>query len=271
MAKLRETPLTAEDLDRYITTTNDFGFELQIRRQLTGKCVSLLHSGTYIDSVTKKSRQFDLRAQIRNPGHGFLNGDFLLPIECKNIGAFHPLLISCVPRREDECFHEVVAYHQEITQIIRIPRSRSIYRVGENVGKSCAHVGIPATGVGFQDSDREFHDQWAQALSSAVDLVQVAGVLVTEGKTQAAMILPIVVVPNGCLWEVDYDDAGKLVRGPYPTERVSLFVAHNIPAKTLSRTYHVSHVEFLTSDGLENLRKSISEPGRVEFFFNFDY
>ncbi len=101
MAKLKSTPITENDLNEFLASESDFAFEMTVLSLLRKIGFNSLHSGTYQDPVTKKIRQFDLRA-------GKNEGDFLLTLagECKNLGVNFPLLITAVPRTIDEAFHE---------------------------------------------------------------------------------------------------------------------------------------------------------------------
>lgn len=80
MAKYRETPITAEDLTEYVTTQDDFGLELFVYAKARELGLSATHGGTYIDPVTEKLRQYDVRASaVQLPSGRRID----LAIECK--------------------------------------------------------------------------------------------------------------------------------------------------------------------------------------------
>jgi hypothetical protein len=58
-------------------------------------------------------------------------------------------------------------------------------------------------------------------------------------------VFPVLVVPNGRLWKTEYDTAGNRTRDPERVDRCSYFV--NL---TYSVDFTISHLEFLTLDGL---------------------
>ncbi len=61
------TPLTAENISTYLKDNSNFSFEAQVAKILRDYGFNVSHAGTYIDGVTKKIRQFDIRAEIDLP------------------------------------------------------------------------------------------------------------------------------------------------------------------------------------------------------------
>lgn len=51
-----------QDIQEYVNARSDFDLELFVYRTLRDKWLAAQHSGTYIDAVTGKYRQFDVRA-----------------------------------------------------------------------------------------------------------------------------------------------------------------------------------------------------------------
>ena len=64
MPKLKNSPITAQDLADFVTTNSDFGFEMDVLARLRSEGFSCHHAGTYRDPVTDKIRQFDIRASL---------------------------------------------------------------------------------------------------------------------------------------------------------------------------------------------------------------
>lgn len=62
MTKWKDDPITAEDMADFVGSDSDFAFEMQVLAKLTSLGFTCSHSGTYRDPVTKKIRQFDIRA-----------------------------------------------------------------------------------------------------------------------------------------------------------------------------------------------------------------
>jgi hypothetical protein len=96
-------------------SSSDFSFELQTLGLVRAHGLDCEHGGLYKDPITKKMRQFDIRA-IAREGCYFVR----LAIECKNIEENFPLLVSCVSRRDSESFHEVALVSDE-HRGVRVP------------------------------------------------------------------------------------------------------------------------------------------------------
>src|SRR5581483_9086534 len=103
MAKLKAYPIIQADLIEFLNDQSDFAFEVQILHALINREFSCEHGGTYVDPATEKPREFDIRATKR-----FRKCFARLAVECKNLCPNYPVLISCLPRRSEEAFHEVV-------------------------------------------------------------------------------------------------------------------------------------------------------------------
>ena len=184
MAKLKPDPIAQSDLIDYLDNHSDFSFEIQVLNALIHKGFTCEHGGSYTDRATKKVREFDIRAtQV------FDKRFLRLAVECKNLRPSFPLLVSCVPRRDDESFHEIsisvnpdkhpleeppAMYCRAMlaqSRNVRITGGRSFYRPGEPVGKSCDQVGRSPNGE-IIAGDSDVYAKWSQALSSADDLTK---------------------------------------------------------------------------------------------------
>lgn len=258
MTKLKDQAVGTAELEEFLRDRSDFAFELSILHEVLGTGLVCEHAGSYDDPVTKKPRQFDIRAQW--------NADamrFLLAIECKNLRPSCPLLVSCVPRRESESYHEVLYARRPnmgfSVGIKSIPLSLedSIYWVGAPVGKSTAQVGRQKDGDLYW-SDQEVYDKWAQAVSSASDLVRIAHELPNRQDYCSSIVLPVLVVPNATLWNVVYDPTGKPTQGPAQTDRCTLFLDKEVNPRILhGASYRISHLEVVTRNGLCELLAAV--------------
>src|ERR1043166_3903146 len=104
MARLDDKPITAQDIKTYVESQDDFGLELRVFRACKETGFDASHGGTYEDPVTKKTRQFDVRASIQLAKLAKVQ----LAVECKSLQEFYPLVVSQIPRTENESFHELV-------------------------------------------------------------------------------------------------------------------------------------------------------------------
>lgn len=265
MAKLKADAIVQEDLLEYLDGYSDFSFEVSILKKMLGMGFNCEHAGSYTDRATQKIREFDIRA-VKVFGKCFVR----FAIECKNLRGNYPLIVSCIPRTTEESFQDVVAsvdpdvkplepppqfgqMSQLRSRTIRLHGDRSIYQIGSPVGKSCDQVGRGVNNE-ITTGDNDVYTKWSQALSSADDLTHAAscdGVDRTGG-IAFSLVVPIVVVPNGRLWMVEFDDMGNRVSSPIQVERCSYYVNRNYEHKGFPAwtEVSVSHLEFVTENGL---------------------
>ena len=93
-----------------------------------------------------------------------------------------------------------------------------------------------------------------QAMNSSRDLV---GRFVTKNTPPwLRVIVPVLVVPTGLLWQVDYSPDGALVENPRAVTHASLFLdtAWSIDLKLKGIvTYRLSHIEIVTFGALRDV------------------
>jgi hypothetical protein len=139
------------------------------------------------------------------------------------------------------------------------------------VGKSTAQVGRLKDGT-FTSCDEDVFDKWSQSLSSATDLIDEIywDGKCEEGRWYLSTVIPIVVIPEGQLWVVAYDDDGKRSAPPTQSDRCSCFVnkEYEVGNKLANTRMSISHVEIMTFSGLELFVKEelCSDRGVNEFF-----
>lgn len=263
MAKLRPTPLTSADIDCALATSSDFAFEMETLSLLDSLQVLTEHAGTYLDPLTEKARQFDIRAHKQA---GSL-AEFRLAVECKNIGAHHPLAAHVVPRRPTEAFHSVLCYCSAregiagLQQIARLEQLQSVYQTGQLVGKALDQVGFTPSGDPTL-GDSDVYDKYAQAINSLRDLVSLGAY---DLRPTNQVFVPILVVPNGRLWRVPYNEAGLRTSAAEQSDRVSVYIGRDWPCGTY-RIYTVSHLEVVTTSGLRALVTELSNPSSAWYW-----
>jgi len=107
--------------------------------------------------------------------------------------------------------------------------------------------------------DSDIYDKWAQALSSAVGLVESAcgSAKGVPGSRFFTTVLPLVVVPDGLLWRVIYDDSGSIPAEPEQVKECELYVSREIEVggkkgTPLFHCFTFSHVHFFTLTGFSS-------------------
>jgi hypothetical protein len=121
------------------------------------------------------------------------------------------------------------------------------------VGKKTDQVGKDTSGD-FVSDDQATFEKLNQAVNSCQDLVQRFVNKASPPLVRA--IVPVLAVPSGLLWQVDYGADGTLQTQPRQVARATLFVNHGwivdrFPHGTV--TYRLSHIEFVTVDALVNV------------------
>lgn len=255
VAKKPDAPVQEADLQEYLKTQADFAFEMRVLKALRDLGFECDHGGTYRDPIKEKVRQFDIRA-------GRSEGEFNihLAVECKNIRPARPLLLHAVKRRDIEAYHEVIVHREhEFAQpeSKRITAYQAAYRPGEFVGKATDQVGRKTDGS-FLSSDEEVFDKITQAVNSSCDLVHAA-----HGRArpfQAHAVIPMLVVPDGMLWQVEYEDDGAIANAPKQIAATTLFLDHvwGIERALAGHfSYWISHLDIVVVSAL---------PARTSFF-----
>ena len=273
--KLKSDPIGQDDLIEFIDGHSDFAFELRCLERLSRMEFRCEHAGFYTDPVTGKMRQFDIRARKG------MNGRLILcAIECKNLSEGFPLLVICTPRSQIESFHDLItSYHpnfvdqgnmsvrafEKICEQTRIGPGQSPYRMGEAVGKSWQQVGRDEKG-NLVTSDSELFEKWSQAVASAQDLLDEATKVGMQNRLEiATLVLPVLVVPDGALWEVQFESDGTRKTKPIQTNRCSFFLGRECRAgdNLQGIDFTLSHLEFVTFTGLKELLTEIKAEDRL--------
>jgi hypothetical protein len=264
MAKYKTDPIASEDLEEFINTKSDFGFEMKVLHTLRDLQFLCHHGGTYDDPVTGRPRQFDIRARWT----AGTNKCMSWAVECKQLRNSFPLLVSRVPRTVDESFANLIHASDAPSPSTRsnlVVRkgNDSPYPVGDQVGKSTEQVGRTlASGELSNGGDSEIYSKWSQALSSVFDLAHDEALRgwTERGWQRLSLICPVVVVPDGTLWVADFDDKGNLAASPTAVDCCDYYVdkLHRIEAPgKCDLMFKISHIQFSTISGLATLHERL--------------
>ena len=262
MPNLLPAPITEADLSEHLRSSDDFSFEMAVFHLCLRDAFNTWHGGTYQDPVTKKDRQFDIRTQLTK-GLGTVK----LAVECKNLKPNFPLLVSRIPRRDEEAFHEVIGVRNLPTTggttfpRYRLSNKQSVFPAGRYVGKATTQVGRNASGSKeLVAQDTEAYDKWSQAIASCGDLVASAhgDLALTNADTAYTSIFPVLVVPDGALWVADYSARGVLIISPRQAKECTLYLGKNIPTVSHGRDYTISHLQIFTRTGFDGYLSRLS-------------
>lgn len=274
MADRTRNPITEAHCESYLSNQSSFSFELQTLETLNALGFACQHSGTYHDPVTGKPREFDIRAAITNRIR------LSLAIECKHLTSANPLLAHCIPRAADESFFELIecayvpdgsAGTRRYSDVIFRRKSRGLYSPGNAVCKSLANIWEEKAGNNcfVTGRDNEVYDKWSQAISSCHDLIREETRFqydVNRGSVgQPSFILPILVIPDGTLYKVDFESDGKKNGTPKGVDHISMFIGITlqpwdkvVDSPYALRSYTLSHLEVVTLGALPQLVQNIN-------------
>jgi hypothetical protein len=252
--------ITKEHLEEFIATQDDFALELFAYSLARALGFNATHAGTYTDPQSGKARQFDVQAS-RYCGE---NLHVFMAIECKSLRPSFPLLVSQIPRIQDESYQDIVKStgHTSDSSMLGEMRLRltggSLYPVNKYVGKAISQVGFNGEGK-LHSKDSEVHDKWGQAIASCNQLIYKA-LSVTDKRF--SVVLPVLVVPDGTLWVVNYSEDGTLVNGPTQIDETQYFISSkqtvNDPEPI---TYVLTHLHIVTKTGYASLLERFMKDG----------
>lgn len=268
MAKLKNVVISAADINEYLNSYSDFSFEIKAQKELVNLGFQCQHGGTYEDPITGKSREFDIRATKRYESHESFIYRLCLSVECKNIRANSPLVIHCSPRTEKESYQDLIwsrigkgsltiqLFDRAFPCALR--GDDCVYGTKDPVGKSCDQVGRRDDNKSeVVGSDGDVFEKISQAINSSYDLIRSSHYAADENETIVSNVVPVLVVPEGRLWTVWYDNSGEIVEGPAPVSTASYFIGKSWSVKghTNTQYYRLSHLEIVELGHLSELVK----------------
>ena len=130
----------------------------------------------------------------------------------------------------------------------------TVYEVSKSVGKKTDQ--IRRENANLLSDDSVTFDKIGQAINSAEDLVQDM-VSEEEEAPRLRVVVPVLVVPAGMLWQVDYDANGQLVVGARTVNQATCYVDHGWRASAGIHfvSYQISHLEIVTANFLSEAVK----------------
>lgn len=260
-------PVTADAIAQAIAHSDDFGHEMRVRAVLRLRGAHVQHGWAYLDPVEGKPRQFDFRATLSRETR-----TMKLAVEAKNLSPDAPLVVSGTTRVRDEAFHDrVKCQNRNGHDFIAVLRSRAdqpFYPVGEFVGKSILRLKRDGKkGLVHSSSlESEIYNRWSQALASADELCKAAAISVAGQHEKETVILPIVVVPDGTLWQAEYKADGTLAEPPAQVDATNLFLNHEVVVRPHNNWMNLSHVNFYTLTGLDQFLRDLPNFQWSEWF-----
>jgi hypothetical protein len=191
-----------------------------------------------------------------------------MAVECKSLSREFPLVISRAPRPGQDASHDIIrvghdgdAGARNVSILYSDPHRLCLYGLSEMVGRSLTRIGWEQSGKKLISSDVELYDKWAQALASAGELVTLASQQTTPNGVSYTFVMPVLLVNDGSLWTVDYDEEG--VRGEPTLADDAYYFAdaeHEFPNAYAKSTYHMTHLHIYTRTGFTRMLGNYASP-----------
>ncbi|MFC1751425.1 hypothetical protein ACFL2V_21845 [Pseudomonadota bacterium] len=265
--KLNDNPIEKEDIEEYLRGYSDFAFEIKVMNKLSSLGFVTEHAGTYEDPISRKTREFDIRARKRLVDKPSLKLDIRLSIECKNLRDNFPLVIHCMPREENECYLELVWASKNLnlhpywehSSPVRLEDDDCLYRQLDPVGKACDQVGRKANSQSPEivGNDGDVFDKISQAINSGYDLLTSAHYLATKESDVVTIVVPVLVVADNRLWTVWYNRTGEIEQEPTKEKNVEYYIDKSWligdPNEESQVEYSMSHLEIVEIRALAEL------------------
>lgn len=244
------------------------------------------HGGIYTDPVTKLNRNYDIRATIRSGVH-----ELLMSVEVKRLHHSNPIVGSRMPRAHAEAFHCVISpsdngvnsfsIGDEHERVYRDHEGR-VYHQGDLVAKSFAIPDLnEKKGKSIDVTKRpELFAKFTQALNSVESMLrdrfmqeESCGAAWSQSPRTQFAALPILVVPDGCLWVVDYNQDGSRTDPPKMVDEFTLFVGRRVVIRREIDPFVISHQHFVTVTGFATIIEHLNgrTPGLFSAFFDWIY
>ena len=246
------SPITEQELNEYAEKYTHFSLEMNVAKQLSQLGFKTFHSGTYEDPVTKKRREFDIRA-IKLKNECYLH----LSVECKNISASSPILVQSVQRNETEAFHDILEIKgTDSINILTMRGKDSFYSSKPDSWVSKSVDQIARKGINISGNDEKTFEKISQAIHSSAEVICDA----TPGEDilgRRYLFLPILVIPDETLWEIIYDIDGTILSKVKKIKSASHFLHSSWINKFSGTQYTFSHLEIVTFSEISNFLKKI--------------
>jgi hypothetical protein len=233
------------------------------------------HGLLYVDPVTDLDRQFDLRAVAYRK-----RCCVRLAVECKGVREGHPLVFGRLPRSPEEAQHQVLVsstkdlgpgrshkapIDEQHAKAQMVFGAESLYPPDHFVAKTYMHYSS-----NHKNEPDEIHVRWMQAVASSTDLLTSAHDEYKRMEVDECVtfILPLVVVPDGSLWVIDYAPSGEVLADPQQTDAVEFAIFKSLSGpKLYGEDYLLSHLEFVTEHGLDSRIRFLLSPEGLRTVF----
>ena len=264
--------LTAQDISSFVDRRDDLALELFTYRAFRENGWWANQGHFYNDPIQDKPRQFDVQGGKdlrKNPATPMLPTTGIhIAAECKNVDSLVPVIVSRVPRSESESYHcllrrslDASGQTRDVHVIKSSPHDSKPYHMDAPVGKSILQF---SANESAKQSPEDPYAKWSQALASSASLVAKAhwDALMFRTAPDLCFIMPALILADGALWTLDYDENGH--RGePVQAEESTFYVGrdYSLGEDYVSKPkYWVSHLHIYTKSGFVKALQTLNNP-----------
>ena len=263
-----DQPFSAEEIDAFLSSGReaDFLLELEVLNVLAEFNYNLSFCGRYEDPISQKTREFDIRARQLSRNS---NKMLALAVECKNIPVKSPILALCSSRTSDEANIEFVRCKEpplptsSVVNRLRVERKvwdpyveskfhcRSIVQLkGAKRNTEKPEYGV----VGNQQGG--LHTKWEQANASLGEILNEVAQN-QHPRADEFYFFPFLVVPDGTLWTVSYNQEGQRVEEPKLAESVyqHIWLRCDFSTRPTAQCFRIAKMHITTLTGFQTFLK----------------
>lgn len=273
---IHDTTPKSDQITKLLSSSDSFGHELKIGALLKDlPNASVKHGGTYTDPSEQKPRQFDYRVLLEDG-----NREIRMAIECKSFSKNSPIVISGILRPDSEANHSIIVTRLDIDKLDRKFTSHydthafsgqsSYYQSRFFTGK-CIHKikPIKSQSTPFElTGDGDIYTTLNQSIASCYDLCQNGTGYIHELHPFElhTAIIPIVVIPDDCLWTLAYNEAGEIISDASSTNYCEYFVGKNIKLRPnmaggATAVLTITHLHIYTLSGFREFVSQLKRGG----------
>jgi hypothetical protein len=254
-----------DEIEAYLSKSSDFAFEMKVLQSLSKIDRGTSFSGSYVDPVTGKQRQYDFQSRLKKS-----DTQLIFCIEAKNIRSDKPVIVHRTARQDRESFFDAIVGEgghggtsYSGPTIKRVVGRCALFKAGEQVGRSMDQLG----GTAKED---HLYDKFSQASNHIGSLLRMDRKIFTTNQT-AFVFIPILVIPDDALWVADYDSTGQRIGASSQTEVVSYYLGTDWECEHKYKLkYSISHLFICTESAIQKLIEACTEKSLQDFILSYE-
>jgi|GEM_PF-4542397 len=268
---MKQDEFTKDNIAKFLDDHGTFSLELEVAKVLSKNKIKHTHSGHYNDVETDKVREYDFLIDTNISTYNRI----VISIEVKAFSSKSAVLAHAQTRKLEQSYHCILESNMVKGRKAKIKKVEdepgqigvSYYSHKDSVAISLQRINFKSGKINHINDD--VYGKFMQAISVCESMHKK---IVKESPKANIIYIPIVVVPDKSLWEVQYNK-GFEREDLLESNHVSVKCNHQMAPKDNAINYHISHFEVCTLSGLMPLLDVIrnTEIGDNSFFRTVTY